>query len=130
MSTEIAEAELLRGLEEELLKPEVRQSPERVGQLLADEFIEFGSSGHAYDKAQIIEALRTEQPDPHSRIGLTEFSARDLAPGVVLVTYRTVRHGEPQMRNVSRLRSSIWKLIDGRWQMVFHQGTPSSSGQT
>ena len=25
------------------------------------------------------------------------------------------------------LRSSIWKLIDGRWQMVFHQGTLSQA---
>ncbi len=23
------------------------------------------------------------------------------------------------------LRSSVWKLIDGNWQMAFHQGTPT-----
>jgi len=38
-----------------------------------------------------------------------------------LVTYRTIRQGRPG----SRLRSSIWKWIDGRRQMVFRQGTPS-----
>jgi hypothetical protein len=27
------------------------------------------------------------------------------------------------------LRSSVWKLIDGRWQMVFNQGTLSKEPQ-
>jgi hypothetical protein len=26
-----------------------------------------------------------------------------------------------------RLRSSIWQWIEGRWQMLFHQGTPSAT---
>jgi hypothetical protein len=125
MSGEPPEATLLHQLEEELLKPEVRSSPERVGRLLADDFIEFGSSGHAYDKAQIIVALQQETPDLAVHIVLTDFAARRLAPEVVLVTYRTHRQGRPDAPQRSRLRSSIWKLIDGRWQMVFHQGTPS-----
>src|SRR5262245_2410822 len=129
MSRQLAEADLLRQLEEDLLKPEVRQSPECLGQLLADEFIEFGSSGRSYDKTQTIDSLRQEQPDPTIHIELTEFSARRLAPDVVLVTYRTVQRDSQGVPEASRLRSSIWKLIDGRWQMVFHQGTPSSPGQ-
>src|SRR5262245_9770791 len=124
MTTDVPEAPLLRQLEEELLDPEVRRSPDRVGRLLGDEFIEFGSSGHTYDKAQIIEALKQETHDPAARIVLAEFAARRLAPGVVLVTYRTVLRAGPAPPT-SRLRSSIWKRIDGHWQMVFHQGTPS-----
>jgi hypothetical protein len=126
MTLDPAEAVLLRQLEEELLKPEVRGSAERVGQLLADEFVEFGSSGLAYDKAQIIEALQQETANAAIRITLTEFAARRLAPEVFLVTYRTVRQGGPDTAPAARLRSSIWKVIDGRWQMVFHQGTPSN----
>ena len=125
MATEPPEADLLRQLEEHLLRPEVRSSAEQVGRLLADDFIEFGSSGYAYDKQQIIEALQQEKPDPTVRISLAEFAARRLAPGVFLVTYRTIREGGPDETGRSRLRSSIWKLMDGRWQMVFHQGTPS-----
>jgi hypothetical protein len=117
----IAEDVLLRSLEEQLLKPEVRASPDEVGYLLADEFIEFGSSGRVYDKRQISEALQQETPDPTTRISLVDFVARRLAFEVILVTYRTIRPDRPE----SRLRSSIWKLIEGRWQMVFHQGTPS-----
>jgi len=37
----LAEVALLRDLEEDLLKPEVRGSPDRINHLLADEFIEF-----------------------------------------------------------------------------------------
>jgi hypothetical protein len=123
---EPAEADLLRRLEERLLRPEVRSSAEQVGRLLADDFIEFGSSGHAYDKRQTIEALRQETPDPTVRLSLTEFVARRLAPEVILVTYRTIQRGGPEGPEKSRLRSSIWKVVEGRWQMVFHQGTPSS----
>ena len=125
MAAEPPEADLLRQLEEQLLRPDVRGSAEQVGRLLADDFIEFGSSGHAYDKRQIIEALQQEKPDPTVRISLAEFAARRLAPEVVLVTYRTIQRGGPAVPERSRLRSSIWKLMDGRWQMVFHQGTPS-----
>ena len=117
------EADLLRHLEEELLRPEVRKSADQVGRLLADDFIEFGSSGLVFDKSQIIEALQHETPDPAIRVILTDFNARGLAPGVVLVTYRTEQSG-PTAPSGYRLRSSIWKLREGRWQMVFHQGTP------
>jgi hypothetical protein len=111
----------LRGLEEDLLKPEFRRSPDRVGYLLADDFIEFGSSGGVFNKRQIIEALQQEAPDSAYRVQLTDFTVRQLASDAMLVTYRATSED----RGGSRLRSSIWKLIDGRWQMLFHQGTPS-----
>jgi hypothetical protein len=60
MDQEDSMTHLFRELEERLLKPEVRSSPEAVAYLLADEFIEIGSSGTVYDKQQIIEALRGE----------------------------------------------------------------------
>jgi hypothetical protein len=108
MTVPPAEAALLRRLEEELLNPEFRRSPDQVGALLSDDFVEFGSSGGVYNKQQVIEALEQE------------------GPGVILVTYRTIQEGGPETTQKSRLRSSIWKLIEDRWQMVFHQGTPST----
>jgi hypothetical protein len=111
------------------VKPEVRRSADQVGRLLADDFIEFGSSGRVFDKAQVIEALKQEAPDPAMGIVLTDFSARQLAPGVMLVTYRT-HLSAPNAPAGYTLRSSIWTLRQGRWQMVFHQGTPgANSGQ-
>jgi hypothetical protein len=116
MEIEVSEARLLRELEERLLQPSVRASADQVAALLADEFIEFGSSGRVYHKQQIIELLQQEQG--HGRQPtVTDFSARRLAADVILLTYRIV---EPRT-----IRSSIWKLINGQWRMVFHQGTKS-----
>src|SRR6476659_6956583 len=117
MSISPAEATLLRRLEEELLNPEVRHSPDQVGDLLSDDFIEFGSSGGVFNKQQVIEALEQEGlPDPTIRLSLVDFIARNLASDVTLVTYRTIREGGPGNMQESRLRSSILKFIEGRWQ--------------
>jgi hypothetical protein len=107
-------------LELELLLPEVRQSPERLLSLLADEFREFGSSGRIFDRREIVEALRTE---PRVQFSVADFRATVLGEGVVLVTYRAVRRNESDDSELASLRSSLWVLRDGRWQMVFHQGT-------
>ena len=48
----------LHQLEEPLLQPNVRKFAAEVSQLLAGEFIEFGSSGRIFDKQQIIASLR------------------------------------------------------------------------
>lgn len=110
---------MIRKLEERLLKPSVRHSEQDVSELLADEFIEYGSSGHILNKKRAIEALQTEAP---VEISLSNFKVESLAFGVILATYRASKH-EPDGHKTYSLRSSIWKLIDGRWQIVFHQGT-------
>lgn len=114
----------LQHLEERLLRPELRSSAKEVADLLADDFIEFGRSGRIYDKPQTVEALASEVPG----FGLAErlashFHASQLAEGVVLLTYRSVRRETGNMAH--SLRSSIWAWRKGRWQMVFHQGTPA-----
>ena len=79
-----AEVQLIRGLEEQLLRAEVRKSPERVAGLLADDFTEIGSSGRVYDKQQIIDLLQRERwPGPQAT--LRDFSARPLAADLILV---------------------------------------------
>ena len=47
---------------------------------------------------------------------------RALAQNVLLLTYRSVRKRGSAVE-LHPSRSSIRKLIDGRWKMVFHQGT-------
>jgi len=111
--------EHIRQMEERLLLPEVRKSIKELDELLADDFIEIGSSG-VYNKRQIIESLKNEPPTKRS---LSDFKAYTLAPGVVLVTYRAVQHVSSDKPPVYSLRSSIWKFLDSRWQMSFHQGT-------
>jgi hypothetical protein len=122
MNPDLSIEQQLRELEERLLQSEVRRSADYVGALLADEFIEFGSSGRVFNKQQIIDNLTDE---PQIRRSLVDFKTLPLAPGLVLATYRAVRHGGPGEPPIYSLRSSIWKLIDDRWRMVFHQGTLS-----
>lgn len=123
MSAAFPDLEFFRDLEVKLHRPEVRRSPEAVRALLADEFVEFGSSGRVYNKTSIIEALAEETTAEAALIPeVHHFAAQSLAPDVVLVTYRSSRRTDGTARRTT-LRSSIWKLIDGRWQMTFHQGT-------
>lgn len=132
MSRDVPDTTLFRSLEQKLHRPEVRRSPDTVRALLADEFIEFGSSGTIYDKASIVEALAAEPPAAAALVpDVHDFAARSLSPDVVLVTYRSSRPRPDGAATRATLRSSIWKLIDGRWQMLFHQGTivPSTSTQ-
>jgi hypothetical protein len=117
MDTDLLE-DHLRLLEERLLQQEVRKSAEELMSLLADDFIEFGSSGNVYNKQQVTEGLLNETS---IQITLRDFKMKLLAPNVALATYRAVKHKEMKMS----LRSSIWKLKDGKWQLVFHQGTSS-----
>ena len=115
-------ADHLRHLEERLLDPAVRKHHALVSTLLADDFLEFGSSGRTFDKAAILEALKHEPTRPTPL--LTDFAARPLANDVVLVTYRTTRHAPSGEPTASAQRSSIWLNRDNRWQVTFHQGTP------
>jgi hypothetical protein len=110
----------IRQLEEELLCPEVRSSLERMEAVLAEDFLEIGLSGRIYDKKQVLQALLSE-PEVHYE--MMDFTMRPLAGEVLLVTYRTIRQEAPENPQVHSLRSSIWKKIEDRWQMVFHQGT-------
>lgn len=107
-------------LETSLHRGEIRSRTDLTSELLADAFIEFGSSGKVWNKSSIIESMRGEESD--SQITVEDFAARELAPGVVLVTYTSKKVAEDQAV-ASTLRSSIWKHLDGKWQMIFHQGT-------
>ena len=106
--------EHLKQLEESHIKPEVRESREKLDEILADEFFEIGSSGYMYDKKECLETgvVLTE-------MSLYKFEIFPLAEDVVLSTYFIV----DKTRNRNTYRSSIWKFIDGRWQLYFHQGT-------
>lgn len=118
--TEATDAELIRMLEERLLDPQARRDAAFLDQVLADDFIEFGRSGAVCDKAGAIEALLAQADYPGARLSV--FSARALAPDVMLVVYRSARADGSR----AALRSSIWRHETHGWRLVFHQGTPTS----
>jgi hypothetical protein len=111
---------LFRRLEEKLLNPVKRKSLPELQELLSDDFIELGSSGKIYNKQQVIDSLQNESSN---QISMCEFNIKELTQGTVLVTYISEKLN-PQSGNKNKsLRSSIWKLTDGNWKIVFHQGT-------
>ncbi|AIL13619.1 hypothetical protein IM40_00650 [Candidatus Paracaedimonas acanthamoebae] len=80
-------------------------------------FIEIGSSGRRYTKADVLQALPLETS---MTIEATDFEVRFLRKDLILVIYRALQSGE----NKSSLRSSLWKQTEEGWRIVFHQGTP------
>lgn len=114
----------LKRLEGRLQLASVRTSREQLDQLLADEFVEFGSSGRIYNKRQIVAALLADPENRNPRYAtMQNVKLVPLAGDTALLTYRSSK-SQPGRQAVRANRSSIWKKMDGRWQMLFHQGTP------
>ncbi|MFD3445711.1 DUF4440 domain-containing protein [Microbacteriaceae bacterium 4G12] len=104
-------------LEERLLKPEIRTSQKELKKILAEEFFEFGSSGKVLYKDEGVD----QNGIGVVKMTLSDFEIHPLSEDVALTTYRIFN----EIKNQHSLRSSIWKFREGRWQMYFHQGTPT-----
>ncbi|HZH73958.1 MAG TPA: DUF4440 domain-containing protein [Mariniphaga sp.] len=120
MEKHLLEEHILK-LEKSLLQPEVRQSAEKISELLSDNFTEFCSSGRVYEykRGDIIDS-RKETNIPDWKI--KDFSIDIIAGDVILAKYKIIKHSKLD-KKVYSLRSSIWKCIKGKWKMIFHQGT-------
>lgn len=118
MKSENRLKEQLLELEEKLLQPEIRASRNELKKLLADNFFEFGSSGKVLYKNEDI----SEEGIGVVKMTLSDFEIHPLSDEIVLTTYRIFNEVNKQ----HTLRSSIWKSINGNWQMVFHQGTKTN----
>ena len=104
----------IRELEEQLVMPSVRGSAVALDRLISDQFIEFGSSGQVYGKADAIALLLAA---PRVTINVTDFRVLAISAEVALATYRTERS----------LRSSLWRREGQAWRIVFHQGTVTTA---
>ncbi|MFE5732089.1 DUF4440 domain-containing protein [Streptomyces sp. NPDC056528] len=107
-----------------LLDPAVRSSRPLAAELLDPEFTEVGASGRRWTYEEILAALPDMAGDPgdgtHHRPSAVTGTL--LAPGVVHLTFETVRDGRRARR------SSVWRRASpadgGRMRMYYHQGTP------
>ncbi|WP_226577646.1 DUF4440 domain-containing protein [Halobacillus litoralis] len=104
----------LQALEESHISHAVRSSSKELDKILADDFWEIGSSGRIFNKEYCL-----KQGVVLSEMTLHNYQIEQLAEGVVLATY----YIEDRTRNRNTWRSSIWKWLDERWQLSFHQGT-------
>jgi hypothetical protein len=115
--------EQLRDLEERLARREVQSRDELLG-LLAEGFREHGASGRAYSRADVLASYELGCP---TEVELANFGVVTIGPDAALATYHS-RETEGRQSH----RVSVWVRNDGRWQMLFHQGTmtPEDAEQT
>jgi hypothetical protein len=107
--------------ERALLSVEVRCSAEAVKELLDPEFREVGASGRTWRRTEMLSALATEDPKDETPVHVTEMHGQLVTPGLVLVTYVSERAGRRARR------SSLWRLAEDRWRLLYHQGTLTDS---
>ncbi len=102
--------------EKELLSDKVRCDVSRVRTLLHADFTEFSSSGQIWTRSRLLAEIK---PLP-LRIGFEPIRAQRLSDDLILLLWgaTTPTH--------SWLRSSLWRRGDGRWQLLFCQGTQAS----
>jgi len=112
--------EQLRRSEEALLDPAVRRNRAQVESLLAEDFLEFGSSGRVWTRDEIFDLPAAETS---LRFTIEDFESVLLSEDVALVTYRAVRTDAQSGDRIASLRSSIWINNSGTWRLRFHQGT-------
>lgn len=104
--------------ERELLTPACRADPHRAGELLAEDFVEFGASGRVWDRGTMLAALAADTSvETEAVIADADMTGRVLADSLVLLTYRSTTAVR------SALRSSLWRREEGGWRVFFHQGT-------
>ncbi|WP_298829609.1 DUF4440 domain-containing protein [uncultured Planococcus sp.] len=100
------------------LKPEFRVSTEKLGEVLDDEFYEFGSSGGIIKRSH----YNGNHPLNPDSMEIKSFIMHELGPEAVLTTYQVHNHKTGKLTN----RSSIWKKRQHGWKLFFHQGTVST----
>lgn len=105
-------------LEIEILKGSIRKDPEKLNELISEDFIEFGGAGIEYNKQQIIEALLNEK---NIEWDYEDLKSRNISDDVIMVNYIAIK--KENDTETKSLRTSIWKKSKDKYQMVFHQGT-------
>lgn len=97
------------------IAPDVRTSQEKLGEVLDDEFYEFGSSGGVIVRSE----YDGDHPLDPDHMELSHFRFHQLGDEAVLTTYRI--ENKTTGRNTNR--SSVWKKRANGWKLFFHQGT-------
>ena len=113
--------EIIFNLETEFQQPEVRRSTQRLSELISDDFREITSSGKVTSKKDCLENLPKAS---RIKFVMTNFKMYVLSPDVVQTLFKTEKTVVETGKVSNSMRSSIWKNENGKWRMIFHQGTP------
>jgi hypothetical protein len=117
----------LIALEVELHRGAVRADRARMDALLHPDFIEFGRSGTLWTRSATLDEFAppgaaAKAPAIHAQ----DFVLRELAEGLVLLTYVSAHVADDGTHHRFTRRSSLWQRDAGAaWRLRFHQGTPT-----
>lgn len=107
-------------LEESLFTESVRKSRQALNALVHDEFEEITSSGQVLKKDDVIDWLNKETT---YEINGSDYEVRRLSEELALLKYQSKSRKANNVASYA-LRTSIWKLENEKWILLFHQGTP------
>jgi hypothetical protein len=87
-------------LEEHILNLEKRLMTydcKDINDLLADDFLEFGSTGKSINKKTMLDAVLQGTTINSIRYTVTDFNIKLLSTDILLATYRTFRHNDSKL---------------------------------
>lgn len=110
----------IKDLELQLLDPKVRKNKKILKELIDDNFVEIASTGIVINKNDVLDSLPKE-----NKIEWKVFNMKvsEIAEGLFLVTYKATKSILRNNTKISSLRSSIWNNYNGKFKIIFHQGT-------
>ena len=111
----------IKTLEETLLHSDFQKNPEALNHLLSEDFEEIGGIGKTSSRAEVIDWLLNKEKT--LQWSLNDFRIRTLSPDLILAIYQASSEGSNSSSSKGAIRSSIWKLCNGEWKIIFHQGT-------
>lgn len=111
--------ETLERLEEELWREETRFDAQRMNELIAHDFLEFGRSGRVYQRQ---DTLAVARQTIDAVFPLPEFRVRLLNENIAQVMYNSAVTYDGVVEYARR--NSIWSRTTSGWVLRFHQGTP------
>jgi len=110
--------EELRQREPIFHRPEFTRSRADLENMIARDFWEIGASGRRYSRRFVLETVAARAKHPvDDDWKAADFSCRELAPDVYLLTY-TLLQGARKTR-----RATIWQRFADGWKAIYHQGT-------
>ena len=98
-------------LEKELLKQEIRNNPNRIMELVSEDFIEYCSSGfiYKYNKNDTFDGSNTTDWE------IVDFSIKELSENVCLALYKLIGGMHLTQPTTRCSIMSIWKIIQRLW---------------
>lgn len=100
-------------------RPEFGTSRNDFDRIMADDFWEVGASGKKYSREFVLDTLEQRHKSPVSEhLTVSDFVCRPVAVDTYLVTYQLEQDGGRLSR-----RSTLWRLSQEGWKILYHQGT-------